>query len=259
MKRAAWIQSAKRLGWVAVIFLSTAMIISAVEKKESSLTQTLTIEIEPLPGENMLITREDVLEKLNLAFGFDLEGRPLEAIDMERVERVLEEESFVLEANAFIDSNNHIKIFLRQRQPVLRVIDNNGLNYYLDRDGLRMPLSSHYTARVIVATGYLPPHNPDFLGRRNNGLKDVFKLAGLIREDPLFDPLVDQIYVDAQNNISLVPKVGEQMIRLGRAEEMEEKLENLKTFYLEALPFEGWEKYSRIDLSYKGQVVAIKS
>ena len=259
MKRAAWIQSLRRLAWIAVVFLSAAMIISAVEKKESSLTSTLTIEIEPLPGEHRLITREDVLEKLKLAFGFDLEGRPLEVIDMERLERVLEEESFVQEANAFIDSNNHIKIFIRQRQPVLRVIDHNGLNYYLDRDGLRMPLSDHYSARVIVATGYLPPHNPDFLARKNNTLKSVFELAELIREDPLFDPLIEQIHVDERNQISLVPKVGEQRIFLGRAESMEEKLENLKTFYLEALPFEGWEKYKDIDLRYKGQVVATKS
>ncbi len=259
MNRTAIIRSLKRILGIGLVLLSAGIIISAVERKEASLTTTVTVDIEPLAGGHMLITEEDIRDKIDQAFGYSLEGMPLSAIDIERVERILEEDRFILQANAYIDYNNHIEISVRQRKPVLRVIDANGLNYYLDEDGLRMPLSGHHTARVMVATGHLPPHVPDFLDRPHYGLTEVFRLARMLRADPLFDPLFEQIHYTAGGELVLIPKVGDQRVEFGRPDQMEEKLENLKIFYLEALPYEGWEKYKSIDLRYNRQVVAKKT
>ncbi len=246
----------KRLGWLVLLFGAAALVISAVERKETSMASGLTIDITPLNGEHMLIVEKDVLTAIDRSFGFDLRDLPLNAIDVGRLERVLEAEPFILNADAFFDAENTIHITVEQRPPVLRIIDHNGLNYYLDEKGMKMPLSPHFTARVLVATGNIPPHVPDFLERPRHMLKDVFLLAQRLRQDELFHPLIEQVYVNPQGDMVLVPKVGDQKIILGDGSHLEEKLQNLRVFYQEAVPYEGWRKYRTINLKYRGQVVA---
>lgn len=258
MNQAELIKTLKRAGWMVVAFAAAAMIISAVERKESSMATGMLIEIDSLAGGHTLIVEEDVMTTIDRSFGFKLEELPLGAVDIERLERVLEEDPFIFDANAFIDAKNRIHIRVAQREPVLRIIDNNGLNYYLDEQGRKMPLSRHFTARVLVGTGNLPPHVPDFLDRDENALKELFLLAERIREDPFFQPLFEQVYVNQKGDFILVPKVGDQQIVLGPYVNLEEKLRNLKIFYKEAVPYEGWQKYSSINLTYKGQVVCKK-
>lgn len=255
MNKAEITKTLKRIGWLIALFGAAAMIISAVERKEASEATGMLVEIEPLDGGHMLILEEDVLKTIDRSFGFKLEELPLGAIDIERLERVLEEDPFIFDANAYIDAKNRINIRVEQRQPVLRIIDNNGLNYYLDKGGLKMPLSPHFTARVLVGTGYIPPHVPDFLERKQHRLKDLFLLAQRIREDDFFNALFEQVYINQKGEFVLAPKVGDQQVILGQYYNIEDKLQNLKIFYREAVPYEGWQKYRSINLSYDGQVV----
>ncbi|MCD8495578.1 MAG: hypothetical protein LRY45_02455 [Bacteroides graminisolvens] len=73
-----------------------------------------------------------------------------------------------------------------------------------------------------------------------------------------FNALIEQIYVSNANEFTLIPKVGDQKIIFGKYEDVITKLENLKIFYQEALPYEGWQKYRTINVKYKGQVVCEK-
>lgn len=245
----------KKLGWLAAVILAASLIISAVERKEASPAVGVTIEIEPLEGEHLLIKEQDILRTINRSFGFRLEGLPLGAVDIERLEKVLEEDPFILDANVYLDARNRVHISVEQREPVLRIIDNNGLNYYLDGSGLKMPLSRHYTARVLVATGNIPPHVPGFMERKKSTLKDLFLLAQDIRADAFLEALFEQVYVTVSGEFVLVPKVGDQKVVFGRYENAPAKFRNLKIFYNEALPYEGWRKYRTINLSFDGQVV----
>ena len=246
----------KRLTWIALVFLAIALIISMVAKKEAAIIQKVNIEVEPLEGGNFLINKEDVLLTIERSFGFPLETMPLGAIDVERLEKVLKEEPFVLKANAFVNAENIVKISIVQRQPVLRIIDRNGANYYLDEKAFKMPLSKHFSARVLVATGNIPPYVLDYKGNVQDMLHHLFELAQTIRGDDFLQPLVEQIYVNNKGELTLVPKVGRQKILFGRYSSVEDKLKRLKIFYTEALPYEGWRKYRTIDLNFQGQIVA---
>lgn len=246
----------KRLMWVALVFFGIALIISMVAKKEAAIVQEVKIEVEPLEGSNYLINKEDVLLTIERSFGFPLETMPIGAVDVGRLEKVLREEPFVLEADAFVDAENVINIQIVQRQPVLRIIDRNGSNYYLDENAFKMPLSKHFSARVLVATGNIPPYVLDYKGNLKDMLNELFELANIIREDEFLDPMIEQIYVNNQRELTLVPKVGRQKILFGRYTSVEDKLKRLKIFYKEAIPFEGWQKYTTINLNFEGQVVA---
>lgn len=254
-KNVALNSTIKRLLWVAMLFVSAAFVISAVAKKGASPVQEVNIEVAPLQDGNLLITGDDIRLTIERSFGFPLENLSIARVDVDRLERVLEAEPFILDADVFVDARNKVNIKVEQRLPVLRIIDHNGLNYYLDGSGSRMPLSPHFSARVIVATGNIPPHVPDFREKKDYLLNQIFDLAETIRKDAFLFPFIQQIYVNNRSEITLVPTVGNQKISLGWCRNVEEKLENLKIFYQEGLPYEGWQKYRHIDLKYDGQVV----
>lgn len=248
----------RRASWLLALFFSVAIIFSAVERRDSSLVEDVVVNIQSLEDGNALISQKEVELTIERSFGTQLEGLPLSTIDVERIERVLEEDPFVIDADVYIDSRSIVNIKIAQREPVLRIIDNNGLNYYLDKKGNKMPLSPHFAARVLVATGNLPPHDPNFIKRKKNRLKEVFDLSNLILADEFFKPLIEQIYVNNIGEFTLIPKVGDQKILFGNYSNVNEKLENLKIFYQEGMPYEGWQKYRTISVKYKGQVVCEK-
>ena len=57
---------------------------------------------------------------------------------------------------------------------------------------------------------------------------------------------------------TLIPKIGDQKILLGKVMDAGQKLERLKIFYREGMPYEGWRKYKTIDVRFAGQVVCKK-
>lgn len=255
MRHREWNNSIKRLVWVGILFFGTALIIAAVDQKQSSRIESLDIEVKPLADGSSLVKSGDILNSITRSIGFRLEGLAIRELDVARLERMLEKDPLILRADVFVDARNNLHIRVKQRQPLMRVIDQNGFSYYLDKDGVQMPLSPHFSARVLVASGYIPPHVPDFLERKRHTLKSLFLLAHDILSDPFFRDMIGQMYINNQGEIVLSPILGDQKILFGGYRDAREKLRNLKIFYKEALPYAGWRKYDFIDLRFRGQVV----
>ncbi len=255
MTRTDWIHLGKRLGWIGFLFAIAALVISAIEHRQASKVREVVIAVAPLADSSKLITEGDVGKLIERSFGYALPGTPLKVINVERLERVLEEDPFIMDAEAFVDARDVVSIMVRQRVPVLRIIDNNGLNYYLDEEGIRMPQSRHYTTHTLVATGNIPPYVPDFLERKNYPLGQLFELTEDLRSDPFFKALFEQVHLNNKGEFTLIPMVGDQKILFGTLERKDKKLRALKAFYQEGIPYQGWRKYRIIDLRYRGQVV----
>jgi cell division protein FtsQ len=244
-----------RLLWVGFILLTIIILLSAVARKKGSISEETVVEVLPLPDGSKLITEKEVKNALNKAFGNNLEGIELADLEVERIERVLEDDPFVMDANAYLDQHNEIHVRIQQREPLLRIMDNNGGNYYLDKNGAKMPTSKNYAARVLVATGNIPPHSPDFLDKKRNALKDLYVLTNRILEDEFLANFIQQIHLNSVGDFVLVPLIGDQKIILGSVNKLEAKITKLKTFYREGMPYMGWNKYKSINLKFTGQVV----
>ena len=249
----------KRLFWLALFFLAVGFIFWAAEKKRSTTAKETVISITELPDGSNLINQQDVRLKIERHFGNPLEGIPIGQLDVERIERVLEEDPFILSANVYVDAKNKVNIELSQRMPILRLIDKDTKHYYLDKSGKKMPLSEHFTARVLVATGNIPAFTPEFEKRKKHIIKNLFALAKDILSDDFMKPLIEQIYIDEKEEFILIPKIGKQKIIIGRYKNIADKIEKLKYFYKEGLPYEGWHKYKTINLKYKDQIVCKKA
>ena len=249
----------QKMGGVVFGILMISLILMFVFRKKDSQIKDIVVEITHLSdGESDFIKEKDITEIIKRAFEADLSLSKVKDIDVKRVEAVLESDPFVENAEVYIDAASNLNVKITQREPILRIIDNNNLNYYLDKNGIRMPLSKYFSARVPIVTGAVAPHVNDFLLRKKYGLKDVFLLVQRLNADPFFAPMIQQIVVDASGEFTLIPILGDQKIRIGTLEDLDEKLDRLKTFYKEALPYEGWRTYRSISVKYKNQIVCKK-
>ena len=244
-----------RIIWVMFLLVTALILVSAVTRKKNSFADTTTVDVIPLESGDKMLNEREVKQTLLRAFGNTLEGTELAQLEIERMERVLEADPFVENAEAYVGQNNVLHVRIRQREPMLRILDNNGGNYYLDKTGAKMPTSRNYAARVLVATGNIAPYSTDFQDKKRNSLKDLFTLAKHLQADPVWSAFFQQIHINNAGEFLLVPLVGDQKIVLGSVRHLDEKLHRLHVFYKEGMPYAGWRSYETINLKYNGQVV----
>ena len=169
-------------------------------------------------------------------------------INTDRIENELLKNEMIARVEAYKTPSGMIKLEVEQKIPILRVISPRG-NYYVDNLGSTMPVSRRYVAHVPVVSGYV---------EKELAVTDLYKFALFLQENEFWNDQIEQIYVYPDNDIELIPRVGNHRIMLGTLDEFEEKLANLKLFYEQAIPKVGWEKYSMINLKYKNQIVCTK-
>jgi len=254
----------KRINWNA-IFTGFAWLISLVGvvvllsfinvKKQTVKCTDVKVLI---PGADNFIEREEIDAILKEDQGVLL-GRNLENINIHKIEKKLQSNPYIGFAKVYVDMDGILHIEVKQRQPILRILNGNGQDFYIDNDGLKMPISSNFTANVLVATG----HITEVFGSRVDTLhtqlaRDLYKTAQYIKKDTLWDAQIEQIVVDQKNDIELIPRVGNQRIVLGNADSLEKKMKNLLLFYKKAMPQVGWDTYKTINIKYTNQIVCEK-
>ena len=245
----------KRMGMIIGLFLLAVLIISAAQKKQQSTPVETIVHIKPLESGHSLVTAKDIRLTIERTFGQTLEEQPIAVLDVELVEKVLRKDPFLKDVDVYLDAERQLHIDIEQREPLLRVRDKHNQQYYLDDFGNRLPLSDHFTARVLVATGAIPSFIEEYKTENRHALKHVFELAQIINKDPFYAPMIEQIHVKRNNELVIIPKLGKQKILLGKPGEYVQKLKKLKIFYHEGIPYAGWDRYKEINLEYNGQVV----
>jgi cell division protein FtsQ len=262
----------KIVSFVLWIFAISGLITSwsfAAKKQESVKINHVSIDILN-PSENEFINEADVktfFEERN----DKLIDNEVKNIDITSLEKALNSNPAVENADISYDINGDMKISVKQRRPMVRVFNFNGESYYIDSLSKLMPLSFKSTGRVLVANGYIfEPYarrynySVDQIAKNENFkavsvLDDVYEISKAIYSDSLLTNLIHQIYVTPDRNFILTPIVGQQSILLGPNEDLSIKLNKLKLFYTEGLnKTDSWNKYSTINLKFKNLVVCTK-
>ncbi len=184
-------------------------------------------------------------------------------IPVGKIEQLLESQYFVQAAEAYVDMQGVTHIRLTQRHPLLR-LRTAGYDCYLSADGYVLPLQPHLAMRLPVVTGnWTPPFEQGYAGPLDAGAKNLIFLRKLINfvefvhSHDFWDGFIEQIHL-AGAHVELVPRSGGHIVVLGSLDDYRAKLEKLLAFYRGALPYEGWESYKKVDLSYKDQIVCTK-
>lgn len=181
--------------------------------------------------------------------GLDPTGKQLKDINTNAIEEAILTNQLIKKADVYVTNSGAIKASIEERKPVLRIISNTGENYYIDEDGNKMPLSRRFTAYLPIATGSI---------KESFAKSDLYKFALFLHQDKFWNAQIEQIVVLPNQDIKLIPRVGDHQIILGDLNEYKERLDKLMTFYQNGLNETGWNKYSVINLKFDKQVVCTK-
>lgn len=255
----------RKLIWKRVLIISAWVIclgglitlMSFIEAKKGSVVCT-AVKVN-IPGSQYFIDKQEVDQILQTS-SHTLIGRKLEGINIQDLENKLRANPFIEFAKVYTEMDGVLRVEVSQRQPILRIMNHYDMDFYVDQHGLKIPLSPNFTARVLVANGFIDELFTNHVDSLHTKLaKDLFRTADFIRKDSLWDAQIAQLYVNKDHEIELIPRVGSQRILIGNADSLQVKFANLIAFYKQILPKVGWDKYSVINIKYSGQVVGIKN
>ena len=191
-------------------------------KKKEVLCKDVKIYI---PGSQYFIDRQEIDIILGLQ-NHSIIGRRMEDINIQALESKLKANPFIEFAKVYADMDGVINVEISQRQPILRMMNRFDQDFYVDQHGLKLPLSVNFTARVLVANGYIDELFANQVDTLHTALaREVFKTADFIRRDSLWDAQIAQIYINKDHEIELVPRVGNNRILLGDADSLETKIQ----------------------------------
>lgn len=191
-------------------------------------------------------------------------GRPLKEISIPEIEEKISDLRELKAAEVYTTVDGILHVYVDQREPVMRVLAGGG-DYFVDRDGVVIRRKGIYTPRLHIVGGNIRITSQMLNGVsvldtsiKNSILKDIYQLVGYLNTDSFWSAQIDQIYVDNNDEIDLIPRLGNNLIHLGTIDNYEGKLRNLEAFYRKVLPEAGWNKYELINLEYKDQIVCRK-
>jgi cell division protein FtsQ len=247
----------RKVGWTAGLVLLLVLLLMSVNRKKNAVVDDIVININPIKGNRDLISETEILHLFKNSLGFAVGSASIQELDLRSLEELLTRDERVKESELYLDSKNRLNVFVIQRQPVVRIMEESSHSYYLDTDGMKLSVRPGNAIRVPVATGYIEFFQSDFRdSEKHVALNRVFQMAMSIHEDEFLGALVEQIDVNPKKEIVLIPKIGKQRIVIGDVDFIDQKISNLKLMYREGLPREGWRKYSVLKLNYKGAVYA---
>lgn len=194
------------------------------------------------------ITKKEVVTLLGKK-GISPVGKDLEGIRSKALEQELSQHPLIKRVECYKTPSGKLCIEVSQRIPILRVMADNGENYYIDNQGTVMPPDAKCVAHLAVVTGNV---------EKSFAMRDLFKFGVFLQSNSFWNAQIEQIHVLPGRNIELVPRVGDHLIHLGKLTNFEKKLKRVKAFYEKGLNRVGWNKYSRIDVEFDNQIICTK-
>ena len=152
----------------------------------------------------------------------------------------------VRKASIYPTLSGALNIVLTQKRPQVRVHPEEGPDFYIDELGLAMPLDPVHSARVPII-------HAKNINEAAAGMEFLEQVEG----DEFWASLIDQIIVEPSGDIVLLPRLGSPIF-IGTGQNVSHQKKNLITFYREQVKTGNLKKYTRIDLSYKDQVIATR-
>ncbi len=232
-----------------------AILIAAINAKNSSLCQGLEIEINR-GGKAMLLNKKDIISTLENEGLKNLSNKKIASFDLLKMEGMLRKNCWIRDVQLYFDNNQKLKIQIQERQPVVRLFTVSGNSYLLDSGGAQMVVPEKTAFRLPVFTGY----PVEKFGLRKDSAMDhqIRDLALFLDKDSFWSNQIQEVNISASKTFIMTPLVGNQKIVFGDGSDYENKFHRLLVFYKQVLSQTGFEKYTGINLAYANQVIAIR-
>ncbi len=248
-----------KLNWSHITLFISSIAVLAVWINSILTTQNRKVEkifyaIESVEGARKLISTKEIKTKVNEVYDLDAGPIKISELDLSKLEAYISKDNRILSTEIHLDARRELHISIIQRRPIVRIIDKSGAQYYLDQEGEFVSKQDFKAIRVPVATGEIESYSADWKKKKGN-INDCYTIISALRKDKFFTALIEQIHFENER-IKMIPKMGSEIIVINDLNHLDQKLQNLKTFYeTEMTHNNAWGKYDEIDISIKNQVI----
>lgn len=247
-------------------------------KREEATVKELRVVVRD--SSDIKIVRSKDIAGMLISAGHNPVGKHIDSVDLKSMADIVSARNFVNNAKASVDLEGIVTVSLNQREPILRVITENGYDFYYTDDDYIVPTGRHSAHYVPVVTGnFNLPFARSFSGNLEQYITETEKKSDksyvflcklitfvkYVEDNDFWNSQIVQINVlpsyatGSMNfyepNIELIPRVGDHVVLFGNMDDYKHKLDKLLSFYKKALSREGWDKWNYIDIRYDNQVV----
>ncbi len=249
--------------WSGIFLLLILLVGFAESDRRERVCKEIHVEIDKGMPSHYFITENEVYAVVYSPHLNPI-GKRLSDINMAVLESSIDENPFIEDAEVFSTIDGRVIFKVTQRNPLMRIINRQNEQYYVDMQGAFMPLCTAYVADVPFVTNV--PGAPFKMGAISitalpdsfTVLHHLFQIARFIVNNEWWNAFVQQLHVNEQDDIELIPRIGDHVIVLGDSERMEEKFENLKYLYIHGFRAKDGNQYSVINLKFRNQVICTK-
>ena len=237
-----------RINWnyiKGILLLGLVVFLYAFSSHKNNSRSVTKIAVQFTGNENVYITTE-MVNKLLIQNQEQLFNLPKDNLDLKEMEFLLESNDMIKSAQVYLTVNGEVRTKIEQKQPIARVYSDT--TFYIDEDGLWMPLSPQHSARVPLVTGVVEKED----------LEAVYTMALKVYKDPFLKTYITGIHQNENKEISLKMRLSEFEILVGYLENLDKKIKNLKAFYQKAKKDKVLDVYKTVNLQFDNQVVCTK-
>jgi len=208
-------------------------------------------------NDSKFVVEADVLNILG-EFSNPFKGKMLQSFDLKKMEAELKKNQWIDNANIFIDNTSKLQIIIKEKQPIARLFFLNGNSCYLDSNLKTIPLHPEFSARLPVFTG-IQTLKTDQSQKDSIVLIQIKNIAIFLKKNDFWMANIDQVNFNPQENIEMIPKIGNYTILFGDDTNIENKFSNLAEFYNQVLQKRGWDIYKEINVGFENQIIAVRN
>jgi cell division protein FtsQ len=243
--------------WVSIGSGMVVLLVSAVKKEQSKLCKEVIVEFKDDLPFRMLDETEIEYTLWPAARNSNPVGKQLVNLDLFYLEKQLEKNPWILDADLYIDQLNKLHLRVEQRNPVARLFTPEGNSFYMDEKYALLPVKLTDVISLPVFTNFYI--NPSLKSASDSILlKRIIGLSKFIKSDSFWMAQVEQVNINANQTFEVTTQMGDQLVQLGVRSDWQKLFSKLKLLYGRMSADGNWSKYIQIDLQYKDQAVCLK-
>lgn len=264
--------------WVAII--SYLLWAGNLGERKHSEAMVKELRVVVRDSSEIKITRSSEIARMIISAGLNPVGDHIDSVDLKSIADLVSSRDFIRNAKASVDLEGIVTVSLSQREPIMRVITENGYDFYYTADGYIVPSGRHSAHYVPVVTGSFGlPFASSFSGNLEDYIAKTEKkseksyvflcklitFVEYIEDNDFWSSQIVQMnvlpgFITATGDfyepeLELIPRAGDHVVLFGHLDDYKPKLNKLLSFYKKALSREGWDKWNYINIKYDNQVV----
>lgn len=235
------------LKYLFFLFITVSLgMLFAFSSKRNEAIKVGDPQVEFVSGDNNFLTYS-MVNKLLIQNPKKMQNSPKSMIDLYVLENNVSRNPYVAKADVFLTVDGKLKSLIKQREPIARVFGESEV-YYVDNQGVKMPLSTNYSSRVLLVSGI----------NYKEDITVLLKFIKAIKKDDFLHKEIVAIKKSAENEFQLSVRSGDYKIDFGKLTKIDLKFKKLKAFYNTTFEDKTIQNYKKINVKYHNQVVCTK-